>query len=62
MKIVLAFDSFKNSLSSPEVCRIVRDSILQNAPNYEVVPLPLGDGGEGSYRSVFRNYANMQSA
>ena len=52
MKFVLAFDSFKNSLSSPEVCRIVEESILQTAPDCSVVSLPLGDGGEGTARAV----------
>ena len=52
MKFVLAFDSFKNSLSSPEVCSIVRNSILQTAPGSTVVSLPLGDGGEGTARAV----------
>ena len=52
MKIVLAFDSFKNCLSSPEICRIVAESMQQTAPELEICSLPLGDGGEGTARAV----------
>ncbi|MBQ8753914.1 MAG: glycerate kinase [Lentisphaeria bacterium] len=52
MKIVLAFDSFKNCLSSPEICRILRESLLAAEPSCEVLALPLGDGGEGTARAV----------
>ena len=52
MKIVLAFDSFKNCLSSPEICRIVVESMQQTAPELEICSLPLGDGGEGTARAV----------
>ena len=52
MKIVLAFDSFKNCLSSPEICRIVAGNMLKTAPELEILALPLGDGGEGTARAV----------
>lgn len=47
-KIVLAFDSFKNCLSSIEICSILQESILKSCPEFEVVSMPLGDGGEGT--------------
>ncbi len=52
MKIVLAFDSFKNCLSSPEICRIVKDVMQKTAPELEICAMPLGDGGEGTARAV----------
>lgn len=52
MKIILAFDSFKNCLSSPEICRIIQESMLEAAPDCEIVSMPLGDGGEGTARAV----------
>ena len=52
MKIVLAFDSFKNCLSSPEICSILKQSILEYAPEWQVVSMPLGDGGEGTAQAV----------
>ena len=52
MKIVLAFDSFKNCLTSPEVCEIVKSAIMHAAPDWDVAALPLGDGGEGTARAI----------
>ena len=52
MKIVLAFDSFKDCLSSPEICRILAESIQQADPASIVCSLPLGDGGEGTARAM----------
>ena len=47
-KIVLAFDSFKGSLTAPEACRAAAEGVSRlggTAP--EVVLCPLSDGGEG---------------
>ncbi|MBE6380505.1 MAG: glycerate kinase [Lentisphaerae bacterium] len=52
MKIILAFDSFKNCLASPEVCRILQQTLRQTAPDWQVIAMPLGDGGEGTARAV----------
>lgn len=52
MKIILAFDSFKNCLSSPEICRILKQSMLETDPACEIVSMPLGDGGEGTARAI----------
>lgn len=52
MKIILAFDSFKNCLSSPEICSILSASILELRPDWQIVQLPLGDGGEGTARAI----------
>ena len=52
MKIVLAPDSFKGTLSSAEVCRILREAFNQCLPEAEVTCLPMADGGEGSLAAV----------
>lgn len=54
MKIILAFDSYKNCLSSPDICDILRQSMLQTAPDCEIVAMSLGDGGEGTAQAVTR--------
>lgn len=46
MKILIAPDSFKGSLSAGEVCEIISDS-LSEINGIETVSLPLSDGGEG---------------
>lgn len=38
-------DSFKGTLSSPEICRIAREIRL---PGWQIKALPLADGGEGT--------------
>lgn len=48
MKVVIAIDSFKGSLSSAEAGRIAANAIKRVEPTAEVVALPLADGGEGT--------------
>lgn len=50
MKVVIAPDSFKGSLSGFEVCDIVERGILQVFPAAEVAKVPISDGGEGLVR------------
>ncbi len=47
MKIVLAFDSFKGTLSAAEVCEIVSRAFCGVLPGTQLRCLPLADGGEG---------------
>lgn len=48
MKVVVALDSFKGSLSSMEAGRAVKAGILAAIPDASVVVKPLADGGEGT--------------
>ena len=48
MKLVLAPDSFKGSLSAAEFCRIAAEAVRRARPDAEVVARPLADGGEGT--------------
>lgn len=48
MKIVIAPDSFKGSLSSVEVCRSIEAGFKSVLPKVEVVSIPMADGGEGT--------------
>lgn len=52
MKIVVAPDSFKGSLSSIEVIEIVRQAALDAFYNVEVIGIPIADGGEGTIESA----------
>ena len=47
-KCIVIPDSFKGTLSSEEVCRIVSDKIREIEPGCEVVAIPVADGGEGT--------------
>ncbi|MCA9448277.1 MAG: glycerate kinase [Candidatus Omnitrophica bacterium] len=48
MKILIAPNAFKGSLSSPEICHSLKDGILRSAPHAEIETVPLGDGGDGT--------------
>ncbi len=52
MKVIVAIDSFKGSLSAEKVCRIVAESIRAAAAGAEVVCKPMADGGEGTAAAV----------
>lgn len=47
-KVILVPDSFKGTMSSVEVCRIMAAAVHTHYPDAEVVSLPVADGGEGS--------------
>jgi len=48
MKIVIAPDSFKGSMSSVEAANSIEKGILRAFPEAETILLPVGDGGEGT--------------
>lgn len=48
MKVVVAIDSFKGSLSSMDAGLAARDGILRAVPDARVKVCPLADGGEGT--------------
>jgi len=48
MKIVVAMDSFKGSLTAVRACDIVAEAIRSAMPDAVVVMKPMADGGEGT--------------
>jgi glycerate kinase len=52
MKIVLAPDSFKGSLTAKEACDAMEEGIRRVLPNAEIVKVPMADGGEGTVQSL----------
>ncbi|MCI1945376.1 glycerate kinase family protein [Clostridium luticellarii] len=52
MKILLAPDSFKGSLSSKDVCTALKEGILRAAPDAEIIEVPVADGGEGTVDAI----------
>ena len=47
MRILVAFDKFKDSLTAPEACAVAAREISQLRPHWEIDEAPLTDGGEG---------------
>ncbi|MDO8120183.1 glycerate kinase [Isoptericola sp. b490] len=52
MKIVLAPDSFKESMSAREAVRAMATGVRRAAPDAHVTLVPMADGGEGTARTV----------
>lgn len=52
MRILLAPDKFKGSLSSTEAIDVMRRAILDRQPSFEVVGLAMADGGDGTLAAV----------
>ena len=47
-KAVLIPDSFKGTLSSTQICDVMKKNINKHFPECEVISIPVADGGEGS--------------
>lgn len=47
LKVLLAPDSFKGSLSAQQFCQIAEQEITQLYPDSQILAFPLSDGGEG---------------
>lgn len=54
MKIVIAPDSFKESLSALEVAEAIAQGVRLALPNAEIVLAPVADGGEGTTEALVR--------
>ncbi|MEN1938396.1 glycerate kinase [Paenibacillus sp. 102] len=52
MKIVIASDSYKESLRAMEVCKAIEKGFSKIFPQAECVKIPIGDGGEGTVQSL----------
>ena len=48
MKVIIAIDSFKGSLSSMEAGSAIKEGIRKAKPDAEIIVKPLADGGEGT--------------
>ncbi|GAA4871681.1 glycerate kinase [Ferrimonas pelagia] len=52
MKIVIAPDSYKESLTAMQVCEAIETGFKRVLPNAHCLKLPMADGGEGTVRSL----------
>lgn len=57
MKILIAPDSFKGSLSAMEVCNNIEIGISKVTNDIDIIKVPMADGGEGTLE---RLRANME--
>jgi glycerate kinase len=59
MKIVIAADKFKHSLSSFAFCKAVKEGLQAADPAFDITCLPLADGGDG-LAEVMAYYSSFQ--
>ncbi|GAG72503.1 unnamed protein product, partial [marine sediment metagenome] len=52
MKIVVAPDSFKGSLTAVEVSDAIEQGIIEIFPQAEIVKIPMADGGDGTVQCL----------
>ncbi|WP_416769013.1 glycerate kinase [Pseudomonas sp. RHF3.3-3] len=52
MKIIIAPDSFKDSLSADGVARAIAEGLAEVLPQAQLLRYPMADGGEGTVESV----------
>jgi len=55
MKIVIAMDSFKGTISACEACEIIAAVIAELVPNVQLVIKPMADGGEGTAEAMLKS-------
>ncbi len=52
MKIIIAPDSFKESMGAKEVALIIEKGVKRVFPEAEIIKVPMADGGEGTVESL----------
>ncbi|MCM3594780.1 glycerate kinase [Metabacillus idriensis] len=52
MKIVIAPDSFKESMTALEVCEAIERGLRRSLPEVKTVKIPMADGGEGTVQAL----------
>lgn len=52
MKIIIASDSYKESLTALEVCKAVEKGFRSIYPEAEYIRIPIADGGEGTVQAL----------
>jgi len=60
MKIIIAPDKFKGSLTAFEVCRSIEAGIKSIDKNIEILSFPMADGGDG-FASVLQAYLHTET-
>ena len=59
MKIVIAPDKFKDSLSAIEVCDNLIEGLSNESSNFDYISCPMADGGEGSLE-ILNYYLDLE--
>ena len=60
MKIIVAPDKFKGSLTSFQVCEIVGKSLREKNATIQILEFPMADGGDG-FATVMKHYLQTET-
>jgi len=60
MKILLASDKFKGSISAKGVCEALSRGLKKSNPSLEIIARPMADGGDGSL-AVLAHYLDLKT-
>lgn len=60
MKIIIAPDKFKGSLTSIQACEAIRQGLLMAEPTADLQVYPMADGGDG-FATVMKHYLHTQT-
>jgi glycerate kinase len=60
MRVLIAIDKFKESLTSVEAANIIQAGIKKIHPNYHTTVLPMADGGDG-FADTLKFYLNTET-
>src|SRR5689334_675072 len=52
MRILLAPDKFKGSLTAPQVCAALASGLRRTHPDLDINACPIADGGEGTVEAL----------
>lgn len=55
LRFLIAPDSFKGSLTSPEVCDAISEGLKKSIKNIEIIKISMADGGEGTASVITSN-------
>ena len=47
MRVLIAFDKFKDALSARDACRVAAEALAESKPDWKIEVAPLADGGDG---------------
>lgn len=56
MRILIAPNAFKESLTSLEVCNLLAEGVHSSAPNCVIERIPLADGGDGTLEVLVEDW------
>lgn len=62
MRIVLAPDTFRGSLTAEDVCVAMEKGVRAAVPGADVIALPMADGGEGTLDCLLRSWGGTSVA